>query len=180
MPVIAPISTHAADARARLLSQFKDLPNLAAVLNAISAEVQELDDVAIDMQDLLDIPTQTGIQLDNIGTIVGQAREGASDADYRTALFARIAAIYASGTGEDLIAAYLNATTATQVDLIPNYPAGIDIDSDISEPAGLITTLEAAAVAGVKIGLLDLFVWNDDDPALWNDGDTIYVTHTST
>jgi len=179
MPVITQITTHEEDQRARLLSQFKDKPLIEAILNAIGEQVQDYEDATIELNELLNISTQVGVQLDGIGTIVGEARGGLSDPDYRTALYTRIAALYGSGTGEDVIAAYVNATGATQVDLRPNYPAGLDIDGDVAEPAGLIDTLEASAAAGVHIGLLDLFIWNDDDPALWNDGDTIYLRHDS-
>jgi len=181
MPTISQITTHIADAKARLLSQFQGKPLIEGLLDAIDQQVQDYEDATIALQGLLDIASMVGDQLDGIGTILGRAREGLSDADYRTALTERISALYSSGEPEAVIQAYILATGATSVTYVPDYPAKFGLDGNGTEPANLLSIIEAAAPAGVGVQLLDTLLWDDGDDALWDDGDTVWVvTESST
>lgn len=176
---VTPITTHAADARARLLQQFKDKPRIQALLDAINVEVQRYEDEVMDLSDVLDIDAMGGVNLDHIGDIVGQPREGRSDADYRTAIREKIARNVSSGTPDQVIQAFRGITGATSIDYDEDYPAGYVIYGDGSQPASLVDSMKAASPAGVYVGLLDFLIWEDGDGALWEDSDTIYVRYAS-
>lgn len=179
MPVIVPITTHEADQLDRLLSQLKNKPLIEAILNAIGEQAQDFEDAVTGMNALLDISTQVGVQLDGIGGMVGEARQGKTDADYRQALQARIAAIYASGTGEDMIAAFVIATGATDVTVLAAYPAGVRLVGNGTAPSNLLQLMQAAAPAGVQVGLSSNLVWEDGDNAVWENGNNAVVVPQS-
>lgn len=94
---------HVTEALERLTEQFKDKPNFVAFATALIAPVQDIEDA---MQQLLlerDIETAIGAQLDMLGEIVGQARGGLGDDEYRRYVRARIKANRSRGTVEDLL-----------------------------------------------------------------------------
>jgi hypothetical protein len=178
--VVTPITTHAADAKARLLQQFKSKARIAALLDAINAQNQEIEDAGQELSDLLDIDVMTGVNLDNIGEIVAQPREGRSDSDYRQAIREKIRANVSSGTPDEIIEAFEFITSPTTVDYSEDPPAGFVIYGDGSQPASLFDAMNAVKPAGVYMGLLDFLEWEDSDGALWEDSDTIYVIYAST
>jgi len=179
MPVITQITTHQADAQARLLNQFKDKTLIEGLLDALTEQVQDFEDAAIELNLLTDISTMEGAQLDGIGTIVGKAREGLSDTDYRAALEVRIAELYSSGTPEDVIDVFKRVTGATNVLYTPDYPAGYDISGDGTNPGNIVNIMAAASPAGVEVGLADNLVWEDDDNAITEDSDNLVVIPAS-
>lgn len=176
---VPPITTHAADAKARLLQQFKDKARFQALLDAINVEVQRYEDEVMDLSDVLDIDAMGGVNLDNIGDIVGQPREGRSDADYRVAIREKIRRNVSSGTPDQVIQTFDFITGSTATDYDEDYPAGYVIYGNGSQPASLLDSMKAASPAAIYVGLLDLLVWEDDDGALWEDSDTIYVVYAS-
>ncbi len=177
---VPPITTHAADALARLIQQFKGKPNIAALLNSFNEQTQDYEDDVQDLSDVLDIDLMTGVNLDHIGEIVNQPREGRNDADYRQAIRERISANVSSGTPDQVIEIFTGLTGSTVVDYDEDYPAGFVIYGDGAQPASLYDAMNAAKPAGVYMGLLDLLEWEDADSALWEDSDTIYVIYVST
>lgn len=86
-------------------SKLAELPSLVALLESYAAQVQALEDDAWDVltEAGFDIEDAEGVQLDRIGSIIGQPRWDLSDADYRNLLRARIVANVSKGTPEDLI-----------------------------------------------------------------------------
>ncbi len=178
--VVPPITTHVLDAKARLVQQFKDKPRIEALLDAFVVQIQELEDAGQELSDLLDIDLMTGVNLDNIGEIVTQPREGRSDSDYRQAIREKIRANVSSGTPDEIIEAFEFMTNPTTVDYTEDYPAGFVIYGDGSQPASLFDGMNAVKPAGVYMGLLDFLEWEDGDGALWEDSDTIYIIYVST
>lgn len=181
MPVIAQKTDYATQALSRLLGQFQNKTVITAIHAAISSEVQALEDMFISLQTLLDIATQVGVQLDGIGTIVGEARDGKTDASYRTALTARIAELYASGAGEDVITAFISATSSANVDFLPDFPAGYGIYGDAaSYPADILTIMEAASVAGVYVAIFERLTKEGSADLITTEaGDAIYLRSES-
>lgn len=152
---VTPITTHAADAKARLLQQFKDKANIEALLDAINVEVQRYEDEVMDLSDVLDIDLMGGVNLDNIGKIVGQPREGRSDADYRVAIRAKIGVNYSSGTPDEVIASFERITGSTDVTYAEDYPAGLWIYGDApTYPDDILDQIDALAPASVYIGIM--------------------------
>jgi hypothetical protein len=78
------IQTHSADAQARLLQQFRNAPNLNALIGAIAGCVQEIENAVwqASTERSLFGGTAFGAQLDAIGALLGIARNGANDATY--------------------------------------------------------------------------------------------------
>lgn len=178
--MVTQITDHEDQAQARLPEQFVGKDLMIALVRAVAAEVQDIEDAVFPMLDLLDISTMIGAQLDGIGDILTEARDGQNDADYRVALLAKAARFTASGTPEQVIERFIGLTGATPpVDLVENFPAGYDIFGDGSEPDGLLASMEAVSGVGIYVGLLDLLTHEDDDGVLHEDADTVYVTYES-
>ena len=67
--------TRTEDMHEHLIAQFHDKPAIYAELYALGEEMDLLDKAFIDLRDLRWIDTGQGVQLDGIGTIVGQDRQ---------------------------------------------------------------------------------------------------------
>lgn len=100
MGTIAHKLTHAEEARARLISQFQGL--LERDLDPVSAQVQEVEDALWSVWDGRGVLTATGYTLELLGRIVGEDRQGESDALYRIRIRARIQANLSDGTWDDI------------------------------------------------------------------------------
>ena len=87
---VTKITTHSADAVARLLHQYKGAANIEGLLGVYGTQVQELEDATHAMLLNRTLENATGDQLDALGEIVGQERQGADDEDYRIKLKFRI------------------------------------------------------------------------------------------
>lgn len=103
LPVVGvDVPDHATIAVSRLAQQFKDKPNITALVRALCVPIQDIENA------LWQLKTQRGfngigVQLDLVGKIVGQPRNGLSDADYLLYLRAKIAVESSIGTVEDLL-----------------------------------------------------------------------------
>lgn len=84
------ISNHVATSLKRLLEQYKNKPNLTAVIELYLDQVQDLEDAIYPMLNALNIPAMEGQMLDLIGEIVGQPRTTTDDARYRILLYVKI------------------------------------------------------------------------------------------
>lgn len=180
MPVMPQITTHVTDSQARLPEQFKTASNLKNLIEAFADSTQDFEDLVYPLFTLLDIDTMVGVQLDGIGSIIGEPRLGRSDAEYREALRLAITLNISSGEPETVIALFKSLTDPTgAIDYYEDHPAGYVIYGDGDQFAELLEAMEAASPAGVYVGLLDFLLWEDSDDALWEDGDEIYITYES-
>jgi hypothetical protein len=96
------ISDWPARLRSRLYAQFKDSVSFTAFANLLGALAQDWEDAAQSCLTIISIDNSSGVQLNNIGKLVGQPRIVADDATYRTLLKARILANKSEGTPEEL------------------------------------------------------------------------------
>lgn len=97
-------TTHAIEARARLLHQLQDVAGLKILLDMFDVHVQEIEDVLWDLHEKRsDILTAIFAQLDNLGRLLAEPRDGAGDLDYRERLKAKIRVLRSSGTAPNLI-----------------------------------------------------------------------------
>lgn len=176
------ISDHADQAKARRLEQFKQSPNLAAILDAFSAQAQDYEDAVHPMLALLDIDTMVDDQLDKIGELVNEPRAGATDANYRLAIRAKIAVIIGSGTPDELIELFDTLTGSTTIDYLELYPAGLGIYGDAaSYPANTLEALDDSAVGGVYVALLTRLLQEGTTDLILQEGtsDAIYLQSQS-
>lgn len=125
-------TTHEAEALARLAEEFKNKDNLKALLNALTKQVQALEDVFWDLFTKRSIDTAEGVQLDVIGRILKQPRgTSPDDASYRLFLRARIRVLRSNGTPENVISVFVALMGAVGVVVYtPEFPAGFVIRLD--------------------------------------------------
>ncbi len=87
-----------------LLAQYQDSPRLKALLCALLDPAQEFDVAAVGMYErALSLDDAEGVNLDLIGKIVREARDGRSDYVYRRALRVRVLINRSQGRLRDLI-----------------------------------------------------------------------------
>lgn len=181
MSDIAHKTTHAEDAIARLIEQYKGKPRIEAFIQALADRVQDLEDTLYDIFFESAIANATGTQLDDIGDIVGQQRQGMLDAEYRTFVRARIKANRSSGRIEELIEILrliLDGQTvppATAIRARDAYPAGVALEADGVTSNTLIIWrdfLNGAKSAGVRCHFVsnseeeDAFLADDSEGSL--------------
>lgn len=162
------ITDHDAQALARLAFQFESSTNLRAVISAGAASVQTAEDVlwALYNERLLD--GAEGAQLDAIGAVIGQAREAATDDQYRARLRGRILANRSDNSVETLLSIVRAVLGVAVVATLTQYqPAAfvIDVSGEVSDDdaevlAGLIADARAA---GIGAGLI--YATEPDDEA---------------
>jgi len=135
---------------------------LAKLIDALYLKgLQDIEDAIFSIIPKLSIDDITGKSLDGIGDIVGQSRNGLDDATYKIHLKGKIALNSSEGTLSDLYIVW-NAFSGSVSSLIREiYPAGIEVETDISPPTAFIPIikeyLDRAAVAGVKLGGIVLY-----------------------
>lgn len=95
-------SDHAGKMLARLAEEFRK-PRIQAILTAEAAQYQAIEDALWQLLSEFGVDTAVGWALDVLGRIVGEPRQGASDADYRLRVRARIRVNRSDGTIEDVI-----------------------------------------------------------------------------
>lgn len=154
MAEIPHITDHGDQAVARLAQQFREGVSVPALVRIHAARLQALEDVFRDLLTKRWIDTAAGAQLDVLGKIVGQPREGRADDVYRIWLRARVRLNLGSGTPEDLLAIFSAITqgTATIV-LEEQYPAAFVLkvgSTAVVDPVQLAAILRLARPAGVQ------------------------------
>lgn len=110
----------------RLAQYIRGKPNMEAVLDAhgLSAEALAEAFTQLDTDRLTD--NAFGAQLDLLGEIVGQPREGLSDDEYRPRLQAKILLNRCSGTVEEILTIFeLIAPDGTVLKLEEYFPASL-------------------------------------------------------
>lgn len=149
MPV-PKITNHTEQALDRLIGQYKELPNIAALITIYVDRLQALETVFFDIIEKRRFLAAKDAQLDDIGLILDQDREGLSDDDYRIILLGRIAEYNSEGTAEELISIYFLLMNPISVQLIDTPPASFTINAFGANPIGstaLISTIFSNAVA---------------------------------
>ena len=123
-------TTHAEEARDRLITQFRNKPIIQALLDTYSAQVQEIEAVLFDLMTERWLATAQGAQLDGLGAIVGEDRQGRSDTDYRVAIQARILINRSEGTPEQLIEIASLLSQGSSITLTEYFPASFTVEID--------------------------------------------------
>lgn len=161
---------HVAAAINRLPVQFRNKPKIEAFLRALVQPVQEVENAFQQLLRERAIDTAIGAQLDAIGFIVGQTRQGFGDDDYRRLVRARISTNKSRGNFEDLIQITRlvidddGATIVAQRSGIATVTIRVE---DVAVAAGvaaiLIGFLRLAKMGGVRL----VFEYGTTPPAGW-------------
>lgn len=143
----AHVTTHRADAIGRLVSQYKNKPSMESLAGIIGARSQTLEDVVWELVTLRVIGSGVGAQLDDLGAILGEARQARSDSDFRIYLAARILLNKCSGTPEQLLELFVKVLSVANpgqgVTLLEIYPAALAM---VLEPTASDSMATALAI----------------------------------
>jgi hypothetical protein len=113
---------HVSEALDNSIDFFKNKPKFAAFMTALVNQIQDIEDVSFELFLNRWLDTAVGVQLDGLGDIVGESRQGRGDDDYRLAIKARIQINFSNATPEDIYAALVNFNDRIY-EFIDVYPA---------------------------------------------------------
>jgi hypothetical protein len=155
--------------RSRLFTQFRSAASWVAWCdNVLGPQFDDLEQAGQTLLTLLDIDESEGVQLDTIGRVVGQSRNGVDDDTYRLYLSARILANKSTGTVEDIFK--VMRALFGQTETLPTYQGGwvkqfaIRIGKVLTRAEALIATdfLADSKEAGAR-GILE---WQESPSSL--------------
>ena len=154
--MITQITDHAAQAKARLLFQYQGKANIEALLDSLGGQqIQDLENILFDIGSRLDIDNSEGVQLNNIGLIVGQPRNGQDDITYRLFLKAKAGVNVSEGDVERVLSVWKIITGGTVIQVTDVYPAGVELFSDVPVPDALASAafglMQDVVSAGVRV-----------------------------
>lgn len=148
----------------RLITQWQDKPNVVGLLTSFLENVQNVQDVYEQLNTERGVYTAIGVQLDDVGTLVGELRDGKNDDAYRSAILDRITINSSSGTPEDMIQSLKILTDQDVATIFEYYPAHVygfasggitnstPISFNKSSPAGVSTRIIFDGGGGSFIG----------------------------
>ncbi len=135
----------------RLTNQFRDSPKLQALVAAMVAQFNEVGAAADELRDERWPAVAVGDQLDGCGYIVGEARQGRNNTNYREAIFFKIFVNSSNATPEDLIHALRILTSPDDIQYMEQYPATAILFTDgPTVPEGLQNTMQGLAPAAIS------------------------------
>ena len=121
---------HRAQGIARLIAQYVGKPRTETLIGIFLDQIQEAENALFELATERFANSAVGIQLDGIGDIVGQERQGLGDNDYRSLIRARIKANNSEGTAPDIIgvaSAALNNPDPDEIHFDPKFPASFEL-----------------------------------------------------
>lgn len=147
---------HAARAFARLMAQLREVPGWSKLVAIIGRQVQELEDAAQGVLTARSIDNATYEQLEVIGRILKEPRDGADDADYRVRLRAKIRVLRSSGAAPELLHIFKLLLPANTIKFTSIGGAGFVLDIGAIDTAFLAIYqrfLRQAKSAGINAQL---------------------------
>lgn len=160
------ITDHVQQAKNRILHQYLR-PHLDASQYAISTQlpklveglyskgIQGFEDAVFTTIPKLDIASNSGKNLDQIGDIVGQQRNDLNDDDYRARLKGKVAVNTSNGHSDDIYRIWKAYSSATVVLITEVFPAGIQINTDTVPSGGnlpeVIKLIDDSLGAGISL-----------------------------
>jgi hypothetical protein len=170
-----PITDHAVQTQARMISQYQGLPRWAALWRSYSVQGQELEDVFWDIFLAFLIDSAVQSRLEALGRIVGQPRRGAADNEYRVYVKARIAVNRSHGRIPDLLRLLTVLYPDSQRTITPYFPRAIvaevlGIDTSETDPE-IAHEMFCEAVEGTTACSLEFSEEEEDALLTWSDDD---------
>lgn len=164
------ITTHEADAIARLLDQFKG-STVAELVGILASRTQDLENAIFPLYEGRDILNAEDNILDLIGKLFDVTRQiGESDDNYRIRILTQVIVINSKGTIPDVYSV-LTALGATTPQVLEQYPYAIRVQflaSEITIDCARVKELIEAATAPIEVTTVcipDGFVFGfDEDP----------------
>jgi hypothetical protein len=155
MTEITQITDHVVRALNRTLSQSKEKDRQNAFYEALINQIQDIEDATFGLVSGRAINTATGEQLDQLGTIVGQARGNFDDDFYRILLFVKIGQNTSQGGPEKIINVFQLLTESDVVYCMNLTRASVMLSTDVDIAEDQIDfiyrNMELVAAGGVRI-----------------------------
>jgi hypothetical protein len=162
---------HAEQAIAHLIEFFRNGPRNQAFLRAVCEQITVVENLFFDLYSKTFLDTAEGVQLDQLGEIVGEARQDRTDDQYRAAIRIRVLVNRSSGKTEELleICRRFVADDPSPVIIAQDvYPAGVHIEVQAlfsGLPYDLQRLLRKAKSAGVRMDAVmvdraNAFIWD--------------------
>lgn len=157
----------------RLLERFKNQPNMVGTLQVILRRMQRIEDVIWELYEGVWLDNAIGVQLDNLGDIVGELRKGRQDEVYRLWIRARIKINRSNGKISDTLElARLILESTASIKYIPEYPAAykVTVNNTAVGAVDVSALLNQVRPAGVQLtvtvtaSLANAFVLNTLTP----------------
>lgn len=147
-------AAHADEGVAKLIAQLRGKPRLEGLLRSYLDQIQDLEDFYFDLYVLRSVDSAEDQQLDDLGDLVGQKRNGMQDDEYRLFVKARILANKSKGYNPTLlkIIRILNATTP--IKMREYYPKAVVYEVFAPDANPMITSrdlLQRAKASGVNL-----------------------------
>jgi hypothetical protein len=171
--------TRVAEALATLIAQFKGKQHVENLIASYAEQVQDLEDVYFEVLLETALDTAVGAQLDGIGSIVGEPRDGLDDDDYRVHIRGRIKINVSSGTFQDVVDA-VRLMTDNDMEIIERFPAAFDLVlyDELDEPVGpVVQVIGETKPAGVG-GIVEYRLSPEDELFSFASGDTAEASST--
>lgn len=147
----------------KILYRFKDSKNITDLMVSLLQEVSILEDTFSSLYNNRNIDDAIGVQLDQIGKIVGEARVGRDDDSYRVAISVRTIINKSSGTISDIEEILTEVESPYFIQIFMHEPASIYIyikTPEIPSPE-LKDLIQEALPAGVSLGYIGY--WSDEE-----------------
>jgi hypothetical protein len=126
---IKPVSDRVERAKALLLSQFKESPNINLFIEALVEELQEFENTVTDLQSVRTLNGSYGWWLDRIGEELKVGRGNYNDDDYKTAIKIAMAKKTSSATEQDILRLVYLLTSDTEAVINNDYPYYMELVS---------------------------------------------------
>lgn len=133
----------------RLVDRWTEKANVQGLVEAIMQNIQVIESIYRQLLDERSVYTAIGVQLDNIGVIVGEARAGKDDGAYRQSILNQIAINAADGTAESILSLLRVITQSSQSRIFEHYPAALIAHVNGTPTNEAANTLQGITSAGV-------------------------------
>jgi hypothetical protein len=137
-----------------LPKQYDESLALRKILTVFLDQVQDLEVANNQLAEFsTDIEKAYGSQLDIIGNLVGEERQGKPDDQYREAIYFRISVNIGNGTPEDCLQYLAYVTKSSQCQIWEHYPASIVMETNGAIlPSNIAKAIDNISLAGVSVG----------------------------
>lgn len=158
---VSKITNHQAQARDRLIEQYKQSTKLISILDSFNGETQDIEDALHSLFEGRWIDQAFGQVLDDFGELIGQKRLGFGDAFYKILIYVKLGANISQGETERVIDIYKIITRADIAQLREQYPAGMTLLSNGTinpiTAQFIYTQLQSVVGAGIRIDRIGEF-----------------------
>lgn len=149
---------HENDGLNLLISQFANRSRLIGWIKSALIQIQQIEDDTFDIGEGFLIDFAIGQQLDYLGNIVLQSRNGLDDDAYRIFIKAKIASNKSSGTPDDL--QMISALLDSSPDYWEQYPASVvitlnDSITSLAVRSSINTILQVSKPGGISLDVID-------------------------